>query len=1784
MIPSTAARDRRTGRCSGRRRYRGFSGGSRPGWPRLFAIALAFFAVVPPAFAADTRVAGRVIDADTQKPIAGADVELSNAYGGTGYFRTKTGRDGAFRIDRVVAERFYTLSVGADGYADFTLGDWRIPQAQRAAELTVPLDRAGSIEVRVTGTGGRGPIANARVSIRNEGFVPWWEASRPPAPRFTDATGVTRFDALKAGSWTVVVEASGLLTQEVRRVAVRRGEITRVPATASRPARITGAVRLADGTAVEGVSVIARGPSEGVGTSGPDGAFTIEDLAPGKYRVEVQHEGFKPARAKETITIAEGGARGGVALVVTPRPPELAFVLEREVFGLEDRVKVALRAFRVGELTVSLWRVPYDQLIDPSRDFRRAVEGRDTTGFVRVTTFSHRTPDGPPYAWREEELLIPGELEPGVYVLGGRAGDAERRTLFFVSDLGLVIKRSPTRALVSVASLKTGLAIPGAAVFAVPLPAGSSAVPSGNRWSEALAAARAVRMSTDADGLLMVPITGGPARVRIVAASEKHGVAVAEAPLAPAAEQGGDKVFLYTERPIYRPGQTVFWKLFARKASGLGYAMPDASTATLSFTGPDGATLDVPAATLSPRGSADGAIELPKDAAIGEWTLQATVGRGSATTGVGVQAYRKPEFQVEVTPAREVYVNGDEVRFQVAATYFFGAPVFGATVRYNLFESRLGRVAESDEEDFEPTEVGFGRVLKTGEARTDLDGRVALTFTPERVAYDRRLTLEVEVVDASSRVVRGRGSAVMGRGLFNVAVEPVSRMVLAGQPVVVEVRTRDHAGKAVSAAVTVELDQEAWNPIERRYTRSTRPLASTQVTTDTSGRARVSLSPQPARAGNVIVRARAEDSKGNRITDEASVWVYDPKVWQYAYRYPSIEAFPDRERYQPGDSARIVVNTEVAYAAVLATVEGRELADYRVVHLFGNTGLVTIPIRAAYAPNVFVSLIVRKGKEVLSRTLELPVEQTRHDLDIKISTDRAEYRPRDQATIRIETRDRAGQPLPAEVSVGVVDEAIYGLRPDRTPDPHDVFYGRRPNWVTTVVSFPILYFGGADKGGRDEVRRDFRDVAAWEPTVITDASGKGEVRVRFPDNLTTWRITSRGMTTDTRVGRAVAKTLVTKDLVARLATPRFLIGGDEASLVSVVTNRTAAPLSGVEQSIEARGPVKGVGAARATASIPAGGESRREWRFEASRDLAKLEADTAAATFTFRAHTASDADALELPVPLLPRAVAVGAHGAGVVEAASLAANVSLPSNLIKLGSRVTLDLSPSPAAMALAASEALASFPWACTEQTANAIRPASAMIAAFARAKVTVPGWAEPVKRLEPFVARLTSLQHADGGWGWWESDESDPYLTVLALDALARAEAAGVTSGQNALANGINQIGGTLYAVRSLDGEAYALAHLVSVLELTDAKTRFPELRSRLEELALAAYSSRDRLSTSGLAMAARAHAVLGRAAEARTLLDLLMSRAIPDSPGRHWPADPGFEDAWFGADEENTAYALSALVTIAPNDGRARDVVQWLARRRRGTMWRSTRVTAPVAIALADYLEQHPVETKPSYTLAVDWNGARLLDRAIGEADVFGGRDLRITVPGSQLKPGINRLGVTKRGEGVVYYAWAAQSMVPSDHAPDPGKQPVKITREYLHAERTTDRRGRTQYLSTPFVAGAPIKLGEQILVRITLETTKPLHHLIVEDPRLAGFEVDDLSGQGLERPWDLHAGERDDRVAFFLREVDQGETVIEYLVRPEITGAFAALPASVSGMYDPELRARSVEGRMEVGGK
>lgn len=1740
-------------------------------------LALVLLACAPPARAAGTRVVGQVVDAETQKPIAGADVELQNSGGGPGYHRTRSNAAGEFAFDNVQTNRWYLFTVGAEGYTDWALEGWRFPVTQREVRIVAPLDRAGKLAVTVTGADGRAPVASARVTIRSERPAAWYEASRrDPEPRWTGKDGRVAFDGLAAGYWTIAVDAGGLRATEAHRVPVRRGETTPAAIALTKPASLSGFVRLADSTGVAGVNVIARGPGEATGTTDADGAYTLGELAPGRWRVEVAHDGFQPGAARDVAGLREGESREIAGFTVTPKAPALSLVLHREVFAPEEAQKVGVRAFRAARVEFVLWRLPEARLLDAQRDFRATyVQGSDTTGLERALAWTHDLPGGPPFAWREQDVELPAAQPAGVYVLEARAAGLARRTVFFVSDLGLVAKRSATKTVLWAGSLRTGLPLANVALFRVAPAALGDRPGAGQRWAEVLAQARTGQAVTDDDGLVTVP-SDAASRTRWLAISEKHGVAIVESPLSGAAQGGGDRLFVFTERPIYRPGHTVFWKLFARRADGEGWAMPAAGTPVrLRLKGPDDAGIDVAAAALSAAGTADGSVAIPAGVPLGEWTLTAEVGATSGSAPVAIEEYRKPEYKVDVTADREAYVNGDEVRFALAANYFFGAPVVGAAVRWTLFETRL---RDADEWDADGTPSGFGRMLESGEARTDVDGRVALAFTPQRVAYDRRLSLEVEVVDGSQRVVSGRGTALVGRGLFSVRLAPVSGLFLSGQPVQVDVSTQDLLGRPVSAAVTVELDQDAWNPLERRYVRASRPVASVEALTSTvQGTARVTLSPGRGRPGYFTLRGKARDERGNTIGDEASFWWYDERVWSYPYRYPSLEVLPDRARYAVGDTARLLVNTDVRDASVLVSVEGRELYGARVHHVFGNSGLVRVPIRPEYAPNVFVAIHVRHGREVRSRIVELPVAAERHDLAITLTPDRAEYRPREEATISVETKDGAGRPVPAELAVGVVDEAIYSLRADATPDPHDVFYGRRPNWVTTVVSFPTLYYGGADKGDPGDVRRDFRDVALWAPAVRTGADGRASVTVRWPDNLTTWRATARGATDATLVGTAVSKALVSKDVVARLAVPRAFTAGDEAALVTVVNNRSREPQTGVSESITATGAAKLSGPASATTSMAAGGESRGRWTAAIAADSPRDGSD-AVATFTFRVKAKADADALELAVPVRPRAVALRPHGAGAVAGASQVVGVALPGDLVRSGSSLVLELSPSPAALALAAVEYLAGYPYGCTEQTANAILPATALLAATRRAGVTAPGWENPDARLGPFLDRLAALRHDDGAWGWWRGDDADPYLTALTLDAFAQAALAGVRKDAcvNQLQSSLWALPRVLAEVRTLDGEAYCAMHLSTMFQLAEAKD-WSDARGAVTAMARSAYDQRDRLGTAGLACAALACSRLGLPAEAKALLELLLKRGVRDGNGLMFPPDD--PDAWFGDAVENTGYALSALAAIAPADARASEIVRALAAKRRGRTWKSTRVSGVAAIGLADHLHARPAEVAGTSRARATFNGETLHDGPLGGTGGFGG-GVTLRVPGGKLRPGANELVVAREGTGALHWAWEAVANVPSP-GPASADARLAVKREYLRATRTADRRGRPRWLVSPFEAKDPIRVGDAVMVRLTLSAPKRLSHLIVEDPKPSGFEIDAVLPEGADRPYGLHAESRDDRAVFFVGALEPGDTVIEYLVRPELEGAFVALPTAAGAMYDPDLLVRGGEARLRV---
>src|SRR5262249_11681611 len=185
-------------------------------------------------------------------------------------------------------------------------------------------------------------------------------------------------------------------------------------------------------------------------------------------------------------------------------------------------------------------------------------------------------------------------------------------------------------------------------------------------------------------------------------------------------------------------------------------------------------------------------------------------------------------------------------------------------------------------------------------------------------------------------------------------------------------------------------------------------------------------------------------------------------------------------------------------------------------------------------------------------------------------------------------------PVAGEFSVGVVDEAIYSVEADNVPDIHGFFYGSIGNRVGTESSMSFYFTGEAGKKPillANEFNSKHRRLAQLKPSeplvqpksrklardpawgvagVHPHQTGRAQAQPPSPDPLTTWRATTRGATADTKVGSAVNRVIVRKNLMVRLAVPRFFRQGDDVTVSSIVHNYLTNDKN-VQMSLDVKG-------------------------------------------------------------------------------------------------------------------------------------------------------------------------------------------------------------------------------------------------------------------------------------------------------------------------------------------------------------------------------------------------------------------------------------------------------------------------------------------------------------------------------------------------------------------------------------------------------------------------------------
>ncbi|MGB9619279.1 MAG: alpha-2-macroglobulin family protein, partial [Armatimonadota bacterium] len=712
-------------------------------------------------------------------------------------------------------------------------------------------------------------------------------------------------------------------------------------------------------------------------------------------------------------------------------------------------------------------------------------------------------------------------------------------------------------------------------------------------------------------------------------------------------ERAKQVVYAYTDRPVYRPGQKVYFKGVIRSREHDRYAVPAGKNVIVEVRDPNDTLVYRAGKTTDRFGCYHGELKLNPEAATGTYTMVTTVGaeeeqtQGDETGSTfQVAAYAKPEFSVKVTFPKKRYTRGEMIRATVKAEYYFGAPVANARVSYNVTRSDYWLdQSEENEYDYEGYEDygGYGDLVEEGQVRTDRNGEAEISFRAEwpepEEEYgwdtDQQFTLEAYVVDASRREAQGSGDVIATRGDFALTVTPGRYVARPGSAVRVDITATDYEKRPVAnQEIRVIIGREYWTGRDLEFRKS----EERTVTTDASGRAALEFAPK--NAGDVRIAAVTRDRRGNRIVGSAWLWCYSEAYEEVeGVRYPDLKIITDKKTYAPGETARVLINAARPGAVALVTVEGEQIYDQMTVRLSRRTTAVDIPVRDSYKPNFYIGVCFVRDKQFASQQARVRVSLAVQSISVAVEPNKTRYLPGEKATYRIKTTDAAGRPVEAQVSLGVVDEAIYAIRADDTIPILDYFYSRKPNDVSTRFSFPEIYLSDPDKAAMEakmprqtamRIRKRFLDTAFWMPDITTGPAGEATVSFTMPDNLTTWRATARAVTLDTRCGQTTTSVLAQQDMLVRLETPRFLIQGDRTTISAVVHNYTGAADS---VSVRLRAPDLDVEGRHSGTVVVPDGESRRvDWAVRA------LKPGEFQLTVTARGDKAGDAMQLTIPV------------------------------------------------------------------------------------------------------------------------------------------------------------------------------------------------------------------------------------------------------------------------------------------------------------------------------------------------------------------------------------------------------------------------------------------------------------------------------------------------------------------------------------------------------------------------
>lgn len=1388
--------------------------------------------------------------------------------------------------------------------------------------------------------------------------------------------------------------------------------------------------------------------------------------------------------------------------------------------------------------------------------------------------------------------------EPGIYVAimnqPGRFGWDYQVTHYYVTDIGLHLRRHAAQMDVFTTSLKSGGALSGIELSLV------------DEAGKAVAQAQ-----TDGDGHAV--FTGKLDKARAVLArrgnKEMSILSLRDAALdlsefdATGHPSRSNKLFVYAGRDLYRPGESFPLSVLARDADGKPF--PKTLPVTLTVKKPDGSKLVEQLLQPAKTGTAYylQTVTLPADAPTGGWTVQARIDPAAkqpdAQWAFKVEEFLPERMKLALTAPEGVLTGVGGLDVQVQGDYLYGAPAAGNRLQGSAYSERLlmplpaklpgfifGDLADDKAKNRQDLE----------EQELDADGKASMAIKTEfgernspmriRAAFSLLESGGRPVVRTLERVWWPAPVLVGARPLFDRNVAPEGGLAE------FELARVDAAGnfkpaKELQLKLIYEERQWYWRYDDGRGWHSgfntTEELVEAR-TLALKERTKVAL---PVRWG----RYRLEVTD----PDTGIALRYGFYAGYGAQDADDIGNRPDRVQlklqgapFKPGDVAKLAIKPPHDGEAVV-TVEGDRVLWTKRIGVKASGTNLDIPVDAAWARHdLYVTVAAfRPGsqgdKVTPARALGLVhLPLNREDRKTKVAlTVPAKTQPSVPLPITVKAPSLAGKP--AIVTVSAVDVGILNITNYKTPDPQDYFFGKHRYGADLLDLYGRLIekmdgntakqrFGG-DAGKRDSqsMPRKVLLVDLFSGPVQLDAKGEATVNLKLPDFNGTLRVMAVVSSADS-YGAAQAETVVAAPLVAELNMPRFVSPGDKATIALDVTNLSGAPQT-VNVAVTSTGPVKITGSAE---PIKLNDKQRQILRFQAEAldawGLAPIQVKVSAGTLSLTREAALQVQPL---TPLVREGRRIRLE-----PGATQALDKGLLDAFWAGSAGVTLSVSHTPPIDIKDQVQGLLMYPYGCLEQTTSSAYPLVFIDDEAAKRWGVKPvPREERAKRLEGAFARLASMQQPKGGYGLWAA--SSPYeawLSAYVTGFLQDARDAGFAVPEAQLKRSMDGLleqfqrspaqqttpakepkrddKGRIADWR--DAEAMRLAHQRFAEAAHAGYTLAREKQAPLATLRTLHDQYRSHaLSPLPLVHLGLALKLMGDEARAKVAFDDAMTRGYgyqPDDPNNYWGQWLGD----YGSKVRDRALAYALLLRHKVTHDKRENLLFDLSEdfSRRNYYSTQERLALFLAVQAATNGAGKDDAWKTALTVGAKtdaWTGTGTGQQSFTLA---------------QLKSGI---ALKNDGTAPLYVEVSAQGY--------PVK-PLPPTSERISVERamfTTDGKP---------VTTRQFATGEMFIVRLRVKASQSIKDGLVVDRIPAGFEIENLNlsqgpkagefavdgvniAQANANERIVHMEYRDDR---FVAAAALGQTLdVFYLVRAVTPGKYVVPATFAEDMYRPEVR-------------